>query len=438
MAPARCGAKMVWLLLIALIMQVHSSRSLGVALVVLLSGACSASTSSTPDLSTIVDAGDGMVSDGSNDSSSDVRGEDIDDVYKRIVSDVVAPLVDPKAALHDFDKTAGLMVVVVSEAHSAVYGFGSAFSDRVEPPDGDTIFQIGSVSKVFTGLLLAREVASKKLALADAADAHLPEQLRGHRGTRDVTLGMLVSHYSGHKNRPENQTDRDWDGQTDASSDRLSPAQGYSAADLAACLQRCTKGRPATKYLYSNVGIGLLGLALEHHVGANGYHDLLRRTLLADFALGDVWGKVDEIPQAVRKRRTASYSTTPNGRVVGRFSQMGVMAGAGEISMTGHAMRSFLQVLTGMRGVFPMVDEAIRPLETANKGEHIGYALDILSSSDGPVYAKAGSTVGGFSTYIAFRRNPKVGVALMANVDKFKPKPPTLAILDALTQRARR
>ncbi|MBW2736193.1 MAG: hypothetical protein JRH20_27725, partial [Deltaproteobacteria bacterium] len=121
-------------------------------------------------------------------------------------------------------------------------------------------------------------------------------------------------------------------------------------------------------------------------------------------------------------------------RVEGHFSQMGVLACAGEITTTGNAMLKLLSALTGESGVLPSaIEEAVKPLMPLNAEDQIAYAVEVQpETTSGPIYKKAGATAGGFSSYLAFRRSPQVGVMVMSNCGGFTPKTLALAVLAEL------
>ena len=215
------------------------------------------------------------------------------------VASIVSGYVDTAAALTDQTKTPGVVVAALHGARSGVFGFGATRVSGGRTPDGDTLFQIGSVSKALTGLVLARElIGSKQVKATDLVETHLPA-LKGSNGTKGVTLELLASHHSGLVSMPTNLPKKD----------PLSPAEGYALPALKAYLTGLkTPVQPDKAYRYSNLGIGLLSLALEKKLGASGYHGLLQATLVKDLGLTDIWGQVASIPAAAQGRAATGYA----------------------------------------------------------------------------------------------------------------------------------
>src|SRR5262249_54907035 len=84
---------------------------------------------------------------------------------------LVAPLVYPAGGT---GKTPGLVVSVVTASRSQSYFYGATKVGGTAAPVGNTIFELGSLTKVFTGLVLAQQVVDGKMALSDEAQRYLP------------------------------------------------------------------------------------------------------------------------------------------------------------------------------------------------------------------------------------------------------------------------
>src|ERR1700741_1548109 len=99
----------------------------------------------------------------------------------------------------DQQKQAVGIVVGVIEPHGRrVVAYGSLADGDPRTLDGDTIFEIGSVSKVFASLLLADMVNRKEVALDDPAAKYLPENVKWpERSGKSITLLDLSTHSSG-------------------------------------------------------------------------------------------------------------------------------------------------------------------------------------------------------------------------------------------------
>lgn len=332
------------------------------------------------------------------------------------------PYVAPNAP-DDLTKTIGAVVAAVTPADRRVFGFGATKAHGAQLPDGDTVFQIGSISKVFTGLALARLVAegTATLKLDDPVNLHLAADIQA---PSSITLGQLVSHYSGLPEYPTNMVDRDGDGIPDPGTDPQSPAKDYSRANLSNFLADYTPTQPpGTSYAYSNAGIGVLAVALADTQQQGDYHTLLTKLVTQDLGMSQTWGEngyLDAEPNWLA-RLIQGYATQGGKRVIGKRGDMGVLAGAGEICTTGNDMLRFLDVLLG-RSKGPLdaaVQTALTPLASMPNGDKVGYAFEIETSGGTTLYKKAGNT-SSYSAYLLFDRDRGIGVVVMVNVGGFK------------------
>ncbi|MDT0269608.1 serine hydrolase domain-containing protein [Streptomyces sp. DSM 44915] len=145
----------------------------------------------------------------------------------------------------------------------------------------DTLFEVGSVSKTFTALALARLVVRASLTWETPLAELLPAGARvPERGGRVITLGHLALHTSGLPALPTGLLPRGPAGRRD-------PYAGCTAdallAELAGTRPRST---PGARFRYSSFGTGLLGLALARHTGQS-YDQLIQREICAPLGLRD-------------------------------------------------------------------------------------------------------------------------------------------------------
>jgi D-alanyl-D-alanine-carboxypeptidase/D-alanyl-D-alanine-endopeptidase len=163
----------------------------------------------------------------------------------------------------------GLAAVQVDKGRTAVTAAGWA-SEGVRLGD-DALFEIGSITKTFTALLLADAVVRRRLALADAVEAALPSGLR-LRDAADAPIRWidLATHRSGLPRLPTNF----------APKDLRDPYADYDEAKLLRFVRdfQANVARDR-RWEYSNLGYGLLGYALGRAAGSSYPHLLAERVL---------------------------------------------------------------------------------------------------------------------------------------------------------------
>src|SRR5437867_1482737 len=176
-----------------------------------------------------------------------------------------------KAFLGDtFRQTNACMVIgLVDQRGNRIFSAGKLDNGTTAEVNGDTIFEIGSITKTFTALLLLDMVGRGEMKLDDPVAKYLPESITvpTHNG-KEMTLLDLAAHTSGLPRDPNN----------------LTPTRGlpenafadYSAERLYGFLRGFTLSRdPGAQFEYSNVGMALLGHVLACKAGTN-YESLVR------------------------------------------------------------------------------------------------------------------------------------------------------------------
>ena len=147
----------------------------------------------------------------------------------------------------------GIVVGLIDRHGRRIVAHGT-FDKDTRPVNGDTLFEIGSATKVFTSLLLAEAVKRGEVALDDPVAKYLPSSVKvPERGGRKITLLDLATHTSGLPRLPLNMNPKD----------ASNPYADYTVQQMYEFLASYTLPRdPGSMYEYSNLGGGLLGHVL--------------------------------------------------------------------------------------------------------------------------------------------------------------------------------
>ena len=225
-----------------------------------------------------------------------------------------APLVEP---LIESRVCVGLVVGVFMNGRSAVRGFGRVVKTAPTPPDGKTVYEIGSITKVFTGILLADAVQRGHVRLDDPLQKHLPADCTAPTYAKaPIRLRHLTSHSSALPRMPPNF----------APADPNDPYVDYSAALLYEGLGAIRLERkPGNRFVYSNLGAGLLGQVLTDHQKLASYEALLRERVCGPLGLDDTRITLTE---SMRRRLAPPYNDARQRRHSWNFA---ALAGAGAI-----------------------------------------------------------------------------------------------------------
>jgi CubicO group peptidase (beta-lactamase class C family) len=175
----------------------------------------------------------------------------------------------------------GLVIGCLAGGEQRVAGYGRVRLDAKVTPDGGTIFEIGSITKVFTALLLADLAEQGLVDVEDPLASYLPASVEVPTfGARAITLGDLASHAGGLRRNPKGMLRR-W------LHDRHNPYAGLSMESVYAGLARTKlRRRPGARVTYSNLGAGLLGDALARAAGQP-YEELVWERICRPLGLRD-------------------------------------------------------------------------------------------------------------------------------------------------------
>lgn len=291
-----------------------------------------------------------------------------------------------------------LVVVVVDGSRSEVRGFGRLADGKA--PDGRTVFEIGSITKTFTALLLARQVESGAVRLDEPVSELLPGVQVPSRNGKTITLENLATQHSGLPRLPTNMVPAGND-----------PYAHYGSDQLKAFLASYQLGHdPGSTYAYSNLGFGLLGHALAEHAHAT-YGQLLQRQIFAPLSMHDSAVRLDD---ALRARLAGGHGE--NGKLTAPWN-FDALAGAGAIKSTGNDMLRYLQANMGQ--LPSPLDAALRLTHTARADtplphERIGLAWMIRKEGDRTVTWHNGMT-SGYASFMGFTADGKHGVVVLTN-----------------------
>jgi CubicO group peptidase (beta-lactamase class C family) len=292
----------------------------------------------------------------------------------------------------------GLVVGVVDPMGSRVYGYGAG-ATKDQAPDGRTVFEIGSVSKAFTGILLADAVTRKEVALGDPLQKRLPPQVKvpEFEGT-PITLLHLATHASALPGMPGNFQPRD----------PRNPYADYSVQQMYDFVSgfRLTR-KPGEKSEYSNLGTGLLGHALALRAGKS-YEGLLRERVCDPLELHET--RITLTPE-LRARLAPGHDL--DGVPAANWD-LPTLAGAGALRSTGDDMLRFLRA---------NIDPPKTPLGDALRLSHrkqMTVAGDTAiglgwhrNEKEGVVWHN-GET-GGYHSFAAFHPDRRAGVVVLSN-----------------------
>lgn len=319
--------------------------------------------------------------------------------------------------LHAAGPSGGVAVAVIRGDERTVACRGRSDRSGRYPVRADSRFALGSVTKTFTGLLLAEMVARGEVRYDDPIHRYLPaDAVPGYPHERPITLLHLATHTSGLPRLPV--------GLLPAVAPRwfTSPYATFGPAHLLRALPRTPlRGTPGTQVRYSSLGCGLLGLLLANAAGQR-YDDLLAARVCGPLGLVDT-------SSGPGREEAAGYR---RGRRVPSF-RLPALPGAAALRSTADDMLRYLQAHLSLDAV-PLPEradaaalrtalgEVRRPWVGRRRGgtTRICLGWNQRSVAAGPdpddeveLVFHAGSTRG-FTAFAGFSPRAQVGLAVMA------------------------
>jgi serine-type D-Ala-D-Ala carboxypeptidase/endopeptidase len=297
-------------------------------------------------------------------------------------------------------RSAGIVVGLLdSDGRTRIVAYGDPGPGQ-PALDGNSVFEIGSISKVFTSTVLAELVQEGRLHLDDPAQRFLPNDVKlPSRGGKVITLGNLAEQNSGLPRMPNNFHP----------ADPSNPYADYTVRQMYDFLSGYTLTRdPGALFEYSNLGVGLLGHVLSLASGKS-YEELQRAR---------VWEPLGMTHTAITltpwMRQHLALGHDEGGSVTANWD-IPALAGAGAIRSTTIDMLKFLEAnLRPERGALERA-MAFAHQERAPAGNMtIGLNwLSAHSAGDTIVWHNGGT--GGYRTFIGFEPSRKIGVVVMTN-----------------------
>lgn len=256
------------------------------------------------------------------------------------------------------DKINGAAIIVYDHgiAHAFYYGNATRPGNKVTP---DSAFEIGSVSKIFTSVLLALAVEQRQMHLTDSVTTYIPS-LRGNPYAQSLSLEDLATHVNGMGDMP-----------------------GPRVKTRTQMIDSLTGWRPSTRigvqWHYSNVGFGVLGYALENHYHMS-YGDLLKTQLLDPLHMTQTG-----ITGYACRYIVCAQGHAWNGVPVTTTSKLLIIPAAGSVQASGRDMQRFLAAALHLPGVPQPIARAMaisqQPIfETPYGAQALGWEVRPLSA----------------------------------------------------------
>lgn len=300
------------------------------------------------------------------------------------------------------DEGRGVGIVLgVLEANGStrVVAYGDAGPDA-RPLGPRSVFEIGSITKVFTATLLADMVARGELSFEDPIADYLPEEVSVPSRGGEITLLTLSTQHSGLPRLPSNLSP----------ADATNPYADYTVEQMYAFLSGYELTRDVgARFEYSNLGVGLLGHVLSLAADRD-YEQLVRERILDPLGMDMTGVALDDDMRGWMTRGHDQQSE------VVPLWDLPTLAGAGALRSNMTDMLAFLAANVG-----PATSDLERAMRVthevraeAGPGMSIGLNWIVRVTDDQRILWHNGGT-GGFRTFLGFDPDAEVGVVVLTN-----------------------
>ncbi len=306
------------------------------------------------------------------------------------------------------EQDVGIVVGIVDEHGSRVVSEGKLDNGTDQEVNRDTVFEIGSITKTFTGLLLQDMIERGQMKLDDPVAQYLPASVKlpTYHGSQ-ITLLQLATHTSGFPDGPDNLDPKRADNsRADYTFEKLDAfVSGY----------KLTR-EPGAKYEYSTVGIALLGQAIALRARTN-YESLVVDRICRPL-------KMDSTRITMTPELKSRFAQGHNyfGYRVSHTDWGALMAGAA-LRSTANDMLKYVSANLGLTptSLTPLIEKTHvshfhAHLDTDMEVDtDVGMTWMIMHDSDDTTIIGHGGLTRGFTTYVGFDMARHHAVVVLCN-----------------------
>jgi CubicO group peptidase (beta-lactamase class C family) len=307
-----------------------------------------------------------------------------------------------KKAVGPGENVAGMIAVIVDDGRTRMVAHGSSGIPNLAL-DGNTVFEIMSITKVLTALLLTDMAMRGEVKFDDPVAKYLPPSVKLNVRGRPITLLDLATYTSGLPNMPGNLPSN-WYALPN-------PMGDYTIDKLYEFLSSYVpKYEPGTHYAYANLSFGLLGNALAHRAGKS-YEELLIERICDPLGLAHTRIMLlGDMQKHLAQGHDLDMKPT-------QLWDMPALPGGGTVRSNAKDLTVFLKACmaparTPLNACFARLLETRRPTTLA--GTDAGLGWFITSGEKEEIVWKSGLS-GGCNTFIGFSTRRRRGALVLSN-----------------------
>ncbi|MBD1367060.1 beta-lactamase family protein [Mucilaginibacter sp. ZT4R22] len=301
------------------------------------------------------------------------------------------------------NKTMGSLAI--SKDGKLIYQKSVGYSsvEAKTPADAHTKYRIGSISKIFTGVIVFQLIEEKKLTLQTTLDKYYPQMPNAAK----ISIAQLLGHRSGLFNITNDP----------AFGTYMTTAQTHEQL-LAKMAALKPEFEPGEKYKYSNTNFILLGYIIENITGKP-YAEVVKKRITDKIGLKDTYygGKINPVNnEAFSYRYAGSWKLLPE-------SDMSIPGGAGALVSTPTDLDKFIEALFAGKLISAASLAQMKPAT-----ERYGLAMHKIPFQDKTGYGHGGA-IDGFLSSLAYFPEDKLAVSYTKNGGNYSADDVTAGVL---------
>ncbi len=310
----------------------------------------------------------------------------------------------------------GGITAAVMVGDTMVWSTAVGWADRKagEPARAETIYRTGSVSKTFTAVILMLLVEQGIVGLDDPVVDHLPEFARldaAPEEMRSITLRHLASHTGGLIREPR------LPGAAEG------PIEGWELKVIESLATTSLRTTPGAEYFYSNIGFGILGLALSRAAGAP-FEQMVENWVFEPLGMRSSTFIVSD---ELESKLAVGYANRADGTVNTELPAVehagrGYKVPNGGIYSTVADLGQFMAALSGSAAPQILSSRSReRMLTVQTPGDPVrgyGLGLSLQTTESGTRQAGHGGSVAGYNAHMVFDPDSRIGVVLLRNYNR--------------------
>ncbi|MDR1516596.1 MAG: beta-lactamase family protein [Dysgonamonadaceae bacterium] len=292
----------------------------------------------------------------------------------------------------NFPNNTQLSIAIIQNGKTAYYGIIKE-NDSIKPIENQNkVFEIGSITKVFTSSVLASLVEDKKIGLADEINAFYPFALKDNV---KISFESLANHTSGLPRLPENLD----------LTNAINPYKNYGKTEIAEYLKNRLKLNSKT-YSYSNLGAGLLGytLALSQK---KSFQTLLQKKIFDKYKMKNSFTSSYHLEDKLVR------GLDKDGKSVSNWDFDVLLGGGGILSTTEDLAKFAIAQFNPKNKELSLTR---KPTFDIDENMKIGLGWHILKSESGKNFVWHNGGTGGYSSSMAVDAEEKTAVIILSNV----------------------